>query len=235
MRRMMWMAGLVVALAPGASRAAPVELLTNGGFEASSAGSFFVLNQVPGWSGGPVAVVANSSNGVFLAFPSVPTTQGGGTNAALLSPLGVLDQSISQSFSTGGNTQVEISFQYFIQSLDLPLFGDAPADPFTVTAGNLTLLNTSQNDAPGGGASQSGWQTFNSGPIPVSLLGPGGTYTLNFNLNNTNSLNESTRVFIDNASVIASPEPATMAVFGLMAAGAGVVARRRKRATVTAV
>jgi hypothetical protein len=233
--RALLLATAAVFTATAGANAAPIEELSNRGFEASPAGSLFALNAVPSWSGNNLAVVANSTNGVFLTFPSVSTTQGGGTNAALLSPLGVLDHSISQTFSlSNGHQVVNVSFQYFLQSLDLPIpLTNAAGDPFTVTLNGTQLFTTTQNDPQGGGLTQSGWQTFSTGFLDLLQLGlvsPTNTYTLTFSLNNDSSLGESTRLFVDNASVLSIPEPATLAVFGGIAL-AGAVGFRRRKAT----
>ena len=191
---------VALALAPSVGSAAPIELISNGGFES---GSF------SGWTNTPVTtVVTNGGNG-FGTFPAAGPASG--NYAAQMSLIGVLNQSLSQSFSTLGQPFVEISFDYRVQSVDTnglyPLIPiNNAADPFTVSVNGNTLLNTAVNDPPGFlnfNATDTGWLHFSTGVIPVSNLGvpgPGDTYTIGFSLNNDDSLGESTRVFVDNVS-----------------------------------
>lgn len=207
---------LVVTLSPSA-HAVPIQAISNGGFETTTFGppASIPLGQVPFWNGSATTFVLGTGN------PG---------NAAVLGPL--FSDSISQTINTLGNPFVEISFQYQITSLDplIPLGNQSP-DILTVSLGGYQIGTFSLNDPPLGGPSVGAWTLVTTGEVPAALLGAGNTFNLTFSLPNTTA--EGTVVQIDNVSVLLTPEPTTLTLFGVATLTAGYLGlRRRKPAAV---
>ncbi len=208
--------GCAIVLLSAGWAMADIETIANGGFESG----------LTGWT--------NTVNVVALPAWGLPVvTPHSGAGMAVMSPLGVLNSTLGQNIDLQGLSQVNVSFWYQIQSLDLPLFGDAPADPLSVQVGDAVLpLNLgpfSSNDPAGGANTTTGWQFFTTGWIPASSLGPT-PHSIRFLLDNQSSLNESTIFFIDDVSVLAAPEPASIAVWLLLgAAGLATVRGWRRK------
>jgi hypothetical protein len=204
---------LVVTLSPSA-HAVPIQAISNGGFETTTVGppASFPLNQVPSWNGSASTFVLGTGN------PG---------NAAVLGP--IFSDSISQDIDTLGYPFVEVKFQYQISSLD-PLFplGNQGPDILTVSLGGYQVGTFELNDPPLGGPSIGPWTSFTTGVIPAALLGGGNNFTLTFSLPNSGT-GESTVVQIDNVSVLLTPEPTTLALFGMATLTAGYLGLRRRK------
>lgn len=127
------LAAAMVALATaGPVSAATVELLVNGGFESGSftgwssfktptaAGDFFV-----------VPVSAGGTTSPLNSFPVPPDLDGdSGAFAAVSDQLGPNAVALSQTFTVpAGTTQVELSFETFIDDYATPSPGASPVGP----------------------------------------------------------------------------------------------------------
>jgi hypothetical protein len=221
----------------GLTHAGPIELVTNGDFEAGLAG--WVVTDQAGGSGSwysngngavtPVsgfATAVNPSGDLLIAI----TDQGGpGTHA------------LTQTIVVPASTSVILSFDYFINDqsglgplgtlLDFTVlptqFGTADvltsgADPFDTGAGVVT--NVLYGEAAGAGLPHD-WVTVTSDI--TAFVGGGGTFQLRFaETDNQLFFNFG----LDNVSVVAVPEPGTLALLGTgLAALAGVRRRRARR------
>ncbi len=251
MRQMSWMAlvSLCVLGVASTAEAAPIQLITNGGFE-TGGGSF------TGWT---VTNQAGGSGNWFIQTGTTSPTSGfpvpappGPTHAAMTDQGGPGSHVLIQSFVVPvGVTSATFSFDRFIgnragtfSSPSSLNFNTNPnqqarvdiltgsATPFSVAASDI-LLNIFQTQ-PGDPAT-SGYTTQSTNLAAFLAAHSGETLQLRFaETDNQFFFNFG----VDNVSLLATsavPEPTTLAVFGLMgAAGFGYVRRRLKGAPVAA-
>lgn len=194
------------------------ELLTNGGFEAGN---------LIAWMPAVNVQVKNSHLGV-APFE--------GKSMAVLSPAGSLNALLGQTFDPNGIDPLYLSFAYNLKAVDF-LKPETGLDMFTVTLGDKVLLSVPYNVPYGVGPYTLGWRRFST-LLPKDW--EDGPVKIGFNLNNTlpGDNGQSTTAYIDAVSihdgvieVTHNPEPSSLALAGLGAAGAGWVAWRRRRQT----
>jgi len=229
-----------MVLSFGMVHAGPVQLLTNGGFEAGTYAGWTTTSQ------------AGSSGNLFIDTPGTTTPAGGYSTAAngaggafysVTAQTGPGAYSLRQSFTVApGASSVLLSFQMFVNSYGGgPIFGNgldysgianqhARVDILTAGAaafdlGAAVLQNLYLGIDPTG-----------SNPNPyinysfdiTSLVGSGGTFQVRFaQVDNSGYFNQG----VDNVSIVANanavPEPASLALVGLALAGAALSRRRR--------
>jgi len=229
--------------------AAPVQLLTNGGFET---GSF------AGWT---PSILAGSSGALFIDTPGTTTpTSGLPTSLAGGSPHGAF-YAVTDMFSPGTYSLTQTFFVPVLSSgltLSFDLFANdtgggpfvhpsgldftsggtlapnqhvrvdiltAAASPFDTGAGVILSLVAPFVDP---GPIPNPFTTYSFSPAALGALAPGGTYQIRFGeVDNRGFLN----MGVDNVSLTSEvvPEPTSMALFGLTALGMGIGIRRRRR------
>lgn len=221
-------AGVLFALASGVAAAAPVNLVTNGSFEAG-------INA--GWTIGgadtgstkypPVAITYGSASAYPIgAFgEAVPQNNAAtnspdevGTKAAYFVSDFALNQSLFQTINVTSKGLYEIGFSAYAPGNGFNNVGDAT---FSGVIATISLANYKIST----GLKQT-WETF-SGFTPLEV----GEYKVEF-LFNTN-LFPSKDVVIDQVYVIAKPaevpEPGSLALLGLGLAGLAAVSRRKQK------
>jgi hypothetical protein len=191
---------LAALTAAGSAYAAPVELLSNGSFEADAqgAGSWNNYSNLTGWSGGVAGIeLRNNVEGVAahgVNFVELDTTA---------------NSSISQSIQTVLNRSYTLTFQFqdranvnsLSQGLDVTWGGASVAS-----------VNNSLNG---------GWETRT-----YTLIGNGSLEALKFTAAGTS---DSLGTSLDNISLTSAvPEPETYGMMLAGLAAIGLIARRRK-------
>lgn len=226
----------------GTAQAAPVQLLTNGGFETGS---------YAGWT---TAVQAGSSGNLFIDTPGTTTPSGnqataanpaGGAFYSVSAQTGPGAYSLRQNFTVApGATSVILSFQMFVNSYGGgPIFGNgldytgpanqhARVDILTAAAGAFDLGTFVLQNL------YLGIDPVGTNPNPytnysfdlTSLVGGGGTFQIRFaQVDNQGFFNQG----VDNVSILATtganavPEPTTLGLVGLALAGLALSRRRR--------
>ncbi|MBO9689580.1 MAG: DUF642 domain-containing protein [Mitsuaria chitosanitabida] len=196
--------------APLFAMAAPVNLVTNGGFESTSvaSGSWVIVNTAPGWTVGPQGLeIRNNVAGSAFA----------GSNFAELDT--TTNSWISQVISTVLGTTYSLTFNYAAR----PDNQGANSNGLNWSIGNLGgTVGQDTNTA---------WQTFTT-----TFVGTGSGMTLRFgSIGKSDGYGTS----LDNISVIASaggaaaggasvPEPESVALLLAGLGAMGLVVRRRK-------
>jgi hypothetical protein len=198
---------LVLALFAPVTQAAPI---TNGSFETgdfsgwSTSGNTAVVTSYAGF--GPTF---SPTNGTFFAIAA------GGQEGVY--------QTFSQSFTAQAGDQ--LTFDVFFQANDLLTHND---DGYAnLLDGSSMLVATLFSSSVGavGDFGDTGW-------VSVSYtFTSGGTFTLEFGVRNALDSNLSSVIGADNVNLLSAPipEPATMAIFGVCAAAAGVYGYRRRQ------
>ena len=189
-------------LASGGAFAAPVEILINGGFEATTLanGTWGTYGGLAGWTTTDNIEVRNNVDGVAA----------GGHNFVELDT--DHNSNMSQAVHTVANQAYTLSFQ-FQDRVNV----NALSQGLNVSWGGATVDNLTTSQAGGG------WETRT-----YTLIGDGSVKTLTFS---AAGLSDSLGTSLDNVSLTAAvPEPETygmmIAGLGLM----GFIARRRKAA-----
>ena len=231
-------AAMVIAF--GTVQAAPMQLLTNGGFETGTHAGWTATSQ-SGSSGNrsidtPGTTVPNSghttaANGTGGAFYSVTSQSGPGA------------YSLRQSFTVDpGASSVLLSFQMFANSYGGgPILGDglnfsgpanqhARVDILTAGAAAFDLgAAVLQNLYLGVDPTGSNPNPYTNYAFDITaLVGGGGSFQIRFaQVDNRGFFNQG----VDNVSILeevnAVPEPASLALVGLALAGVGLTRRRR--------
>lgn len=221
MNRVSLVAFLVLCmLTPGIANAA-IELVANGGFEAG-ANAF----DIPNWNQGLNVARLGTWNSVNPYE---------GSYMAVLSPLGILNASLSQDLPPPSADTATVSFWYNLTATDVTRWIHWGTDHLVVSLGTQQLLNVSLGDAFGGGSTVQGWKQY-TGQFPTSALGS----PLTFAFEVDNSGDPLFTAYIDAVSVSVDgppdppnatvPEPAGLIIW-LVLAGLGIAAAWwRKRA-----
>ncbi len=191
---------IAALLAAGSAYAAPVELLTNGSFEANTqaAGSWNIYQNLSGWTGGAAGIeLRNNVEGVAahgVNFVELDTTA---------------NSSISQSVQTILNQTYTLTFQ-FQDRVNV----NTSSQGLDVSWGGTTFasVNNSHNG---------GWETRT-----YTLIGNGTMQELKFSAAGTS---DSLGTSLDHISLTAAvPEPETYGMMLTGLAAVGFIARRRK-------
>lgn len=211
----------VVLWLGGLSTAFSTQLVENGGFETGNLGD---------WDASPNVVVVDDYFGI---------DPNSGDYMAAMPFAGVLDAFLFQpiSIDTSQYSELHISFAYNLIALDVTRFVDLGIDRFVANLGPLQLLNESLNDAFGGGATSTGWNTFNASFSNIPNLG---VITLDFGFIVENippgggDIGQSFVALVDDVSIEAGPDavpvPPSLALMGLGFAGLGLRRIRRRAA-----
>ena len=222
---------LLVAIAQPAA-GAPV--LTNGDFETGSLAGWTVTDQANG-SGSWFA----SAPGSATPFSGHPTSAAGGsphgTTYAVSDQGAPGSHALTQAFSVGPGQSVILTWDMFINDWDSGPFGTGL--DFTVAPtqiGRVDILSAAAGafDVGAGVLQNCFLGDALTGPNPFApqscdisgAVAGGGTFQVRFAETDNQSFYN---MGIDNVSISAVPEPATVALLGLAFAGIGV-ARRRK-------
>jgi len=205
-RRLFGMTILVQSLVLGAAApagAAPINLVTNGGFEAGPVGSSTPI----GWTFTPA-----SDGGSFAGVNFSGEGPHSGNNYYSYGAVGNAFDSISQAIPTTGPAQ-KYTISYWV-SLG---FSAGPPDEFRALWNGTVLSDLKPAIFDSFGYTEFTFTVFGSA---------GATTTLTFQgINNPDWFN------LDDVSVIAVPEPASLTLFGIGAAGLlGYGWRKRKQA-----
>ncbi|CAA9892562.1 conserved exported hypothetical protein [Candidatus Methylobacter favarea] len=238
-QRLLFALGL--ALASGLASAAPIQLITNGGFETGTFASWTVTDRSAAGRGGSW----------FIGTDDITTLSGHPTvGPAAGSFYAVTDQVrtgayvLEQSFTIPVDvTSVVLSFDMFRNDWDSGPFVNAAGlddtafpnqharvDIMTAVAGafSTSLVDVVANlVAPGvdAGADPNPYTAY---PFDITgLVAPGTTYKLRFGeVHNRSYFNQG----VDNVSILADvaqvPEPATLALLGVGLAGLGFTRKR---------
>ena len=209
----------------GAAQASPINLLTNGSFEAPALGTtpyVYPGNPNPSLSGGYSSTennwtyggsaLVNTSVGFNAWYsPSSPPAGYDGSQFAALQG----DSTLTQIFTAPSAGLADISWL----SAGRPNFDLIGGDQTynVLLNGNLIGSFTTTDD-----------EAFTSELRSGTLVA--GTNTLSFVGTDLTKLASDQTAFIDNVSVTAVPEPMTLSIFGAGLAGAAALRRRRKAA-----
>lgn len=222
MKKVLLVVGCVAALC-GTAQASPINLLTNGSFEAPALGSTAYVypgNPNPALSGGYSSTannwtyggsaLVNTSVGANAWYGGAPPAGYDGSQFAALQG----DSTISQIFNAPSAGLANISWL----SAGRPNFGSIGGDQTYDVLLNGSLI---------GSFSTTDGQAFTSELKLATLVA--GINTLTFEGTDLTKLATDQTAFIDNVSVTGVPEPLTLSVFGAGLVGAAALRRRRKK------
>jgi hypothetical protein len=238
MKKLALMALGAVILSASVASAGPIQLITNGDFEAGS---------LVGWT---VTDQAGGSGSWFWDAPGTTTPLSGfPTQATAANGLGyaVSDQGgpgthvLSQAFTVNPSSSVILSFDMFAndQSNLGPLYGGQGLD-YTGAPNQFARVDIMSSGAGAfdtGGVLANYFTGVDAGADPnaftsylfdiTALVGGGGNFVLRFaEVDNQLFFN----MGVDNVSIQAVPEPASLLLLGMGAAGFAARVRRQKTA-----
>jgi hypothetical protein len=208
MLRWKWM--IAILALTGMQSLAHAGPITNGGFETTFMGFTPAapgLGAVPGWGALGIVVVEKGAGY-------------NNTNGAVLSGLAAL----FQTFTSTGPT---VQFQFVAKQTNSGFSGHS------FTPGSFVAqLNGQTETLTATPTAESGWIEYTSAVIPVSSIPPSfigqNDITLSF-VSTPGSLYDNYTLSVDNVSLVTpTPEPATLAVFGSLAAAGALYVRRRR-------
>ena len=230
--------GAAILLSASVASAGPIQLITNGDFEAGSLAGWTVTDRAGGsgtWSW--------DSPGTTTPLSGQPTqsTAANGRGYAVSDQPGPGTHVLSQAFTVNPSSSVILSFDMFVNDWDSgPIFGGQGLD-HNGAANQFARVDIMSSGAgafdTGAGVLANYFIGVDAGADPnpftsylfdiTGLVGGGGNFVLRFaEVDNQFFFN----MGVDNVSIQAVPEPASLLLLGMGAAGFAARLRRQKTA-----